>query len=158
MSRYGTTVGIAGNATVKTIPLGTTLTYTGGASHSLTVFNSIDKGIDADVATTYGSQGEWLSDRKRNERIEVHVECKPVAAAGNGTAATTAQSILSDPPKRLTIVTIATSEDTQLNGTAWLVNSKVDVRYSPDGDAVMSFDLVLRLDDSGAAITPVALS
>ena len=159
-TQRGAAIGIAGNAHVSGIPAGSTLQWLGasGDTRMITVFNSIDKGIDADTTVSTGNNAEWLSERKRNERIEVHVECKPVA-----TTMALAQAIMADPPKRLATVTCTASVDGQLtadvsHGTLWLVNSKVDCRYTPDGDAVMAFDLVARLNDDGSYIVPAALS
>lgn len=152
MSQLGTAIGLAGAQTLKRIPNGTVISYTSVGAHTLTVFNSIDKKISADVAQTTGNAGEWLAERQRNKRIEVHVECKPVGAATANVLA-----ILLDPPTRLTPITIATSEDTQLNNAGnWYINSDVDIRYSPDGDAIISFDLMLRLADDG--VTPLTIT
>ena len=153
MSQVGVAIGQAGSATLKRLPAGTNIAYTHGANtYNLTLFNSIDKGLDADTAQTTGNAGEWLAERKRNQRIDVHIEAKP---AGNKT--TDAVKIVKDPPVKLDTLTITASEDTQLNGTVWYVNSKVDVRYSPDNDAILSFDAILRLDDSGAPLAIAAL-
>jgi hypothetical protein len=154
MANNGKQIGVAGNAPYRGIPVGAILEFKGykdGLAHQLKIFNSIDKGHDADVAQTNGNKGEFLASRRRNMRREVRIEGKPV-----GATAAAALDIAANPPMRNDLVEIkSATEDADLNSTNYIINSRVDVRYTPEGEAVMSMDLLCYLDDAGA---PIALT
>lgn len=148
-------IGLSGKAFHKGIPAAT-ITWNGrpSGSHSVTIFNDFRVRPDCDIVKSYGNNGEFLSQRRRNKRWAITVTTKP---AGNATS--DALAILYDPPHKLDIVTISGADDDRLNHAYWMVEETAEVSYTPEGEATMTLSLECYwTDDTGgkAAVAAVA--
>lgn len=137
-----------------------TVTWNGisGTSRAATVFNTVRKKNDADSADTVGNVGQWLASRRRNKRIILTVECKPLAATMALAAAITA-----DLPMKNDLVSITGATDTELNSSStaapdYIVEGAPEVSYSPENEAIISFDLKCYLNDDNTHIVPAVLA
>lgn len=148
--QVGVQIGISGKAFYRGIP-GMTVTWTGfsGASRSATIFNTMEKGIDADIATSYGNAGEWLAQRRRNKCVVVTIEAKPI-----GANAAAAKAIVDDVPIKGDLCTINDGTTT----TTYIIDSKPVASYTPENEAVIRFDLKCYLNDDNTVITPTVLA
>lgn len=158
--QYGAAVGIAGYAGYWGIPRGTTIAYIhAGITRTLTVFKAIDKGNNADISESHGNNGEWLAARYRNKRIEVRISAIP-----KGNKETDALAIAADPPFPNDLHSIVSTDDSQLNhpvnGAVYYFRQtgKCDTSYTPEGEAVFSFDVIMYIDDNGVPIPLVTLA
>ena len=168
MSQNGQGIGLAGHAPFKGIPNGTVVTWKGtpwdgtGTTHTATIYNSLQKSLAADISKSYGNMGEFQRQRRRNKRIEFRLDCKIEA-----NTPTLALAILQDPPMQGDILALSNSagtgagvfSDTQVAlGTTAILEDKADVHYTPDGEAILSLNVVVYLADDGTALSIVALT
>jgi len=153
-TRVGTVIGTTGNATFKGI-FGATVTWTGisSTSRSGTVFNAWDLTAGSDTDQTKGNHGEWVNTRHQNKRLSLKIDVKPVS-----TTAALAMAIAEDPPARDGLITIASANLTVLNSAYWQLAGDPSSKETPDGDAIMSLDIWLQLDDQNAAVAVAVLS
>lgn len=130
-------IGVTGKATYAGVPAAT-ISWTGrsSTSRSGTLVTSARKTPQADVTTTDGQDGERLSSRTRNDRIQCSFTVKPI-----GSSAADALAIAADLPVVNSICTITCATDSQLaspTGGCSVVDS-AEQSYTPEGDAVIDF-------------------
>lgn len=145
-------IAVSGKAAYRGIPT-TTVTFgtpgnqtVGSATtHSLTVFGSIDKTLEADTSDTRDNNNEVIAMHRSNKRIRLSFSAKPVGATRDA-AITIAEAC----PYPGDVIVITCAEDTQVGSTeAWVESASV--RWTPDGDMVMDFAAVEYANDLAPA-------
>lgn len=117
-----------------------TITFTGrsGSSRVLTIFNTANKSVQGEVASSNGNDGERQASRRTNDRVQFTCSAKPV-----GATAAAALDIAEDLPKLNTLCTIACTGDTQIatpsGGSSVIDNA--ETAYTPEGEAMINFTI-----------------
>lgn len=132
-------LGIAATARYYGIP-DPTISYTGrsGGARTLTIFNTANKEVMADVATSNGNDGERQNSRPTNDRIQFTCTAKPV-----GANAAAALDICEDLPLINSLATIVCASDTQIATPAGgcSVIDSARTAYTPDGEATVELTI-----------------
>lgn len=133
-------IAVSGKAHYRGVPT-TTVTFgtpgnqtaASATGNSLTVFGSIEKTLEADIAESRDNDNEVVAISRSNKRIRLSFSAKPVGATRDA-AITIAEAC----PYPGDVIVITCNEDGQIAVAAAWVES-ASCRYSPDGELVMDF-------------------
>ena len=153
-------IGVSGMAMYRGIPATTVAWTTAIGSHSLTVFNSIDKQPEANVKESAGNDGEIIEMNRTNKRFKVKFACKPVSST-----TALALAIAEDLPMKMDIltVTVPTGGDPQassiVNATPTgntVICDSANAKWSPDGELTVDIDATVWIGKTFSTFPPPA--
>ena len=128
-------IGVSGNAMYRGIPA-TTVAWNNGTARSLTVFNSVDKNVEAQVAVSKENNGEPIEMNRTSKCIKIKFQAKPA-----GAAKANAQAIAADLPMKMDILTITAASDAQIDSTGnTVVCDSASAKWSPEGELVVDIE------------------
>ena len=132
-------IAVTGNARYRGIPA-TTITFgtpgnqtVGSATgNTLTVFTSIEKTLEADIADSRNNDNEVVARSRSNKRIRMTFSASPIGATRDA-AITVAENC----PYPGDVAVLTCTEDTQIASSEVWIDS-ASCSWTPDGELVMA--------------------
>lgn len=141
-------IGVAGKVMYRGIPA-ITVGWTGSSARTLTIFNSVDKNPEADVATSKDNVGETIEMNRTNKRMKVKFQAKPIS-----TTAALALAIAADLPIKMDILTITAASDASIDSTGnTVICDSASAKWSPEGELVVDIEATVWTGKTFAAFS-----